>query len=80
MKVFLLMLTIFAVTGCAGANPDGMTTDELWSEYCTSDGHTKDARTGTTVETWDHDATTAGHGGVSVEDKLGPNPGPPRGC
>lgn len=80
MKFLLLILAVVVVTGCAGANPGDMTTDELWREYCASDGHARDPRTGTTVETWNDEATTAGHGGVSVEDKLGPNPGPPRGC
>jgi hypothetical protein len=80
MKLLLLIIAVFVVTACAGANPGEMSTQDLWNGYCASDGHTKDPRTGVTVEQWDDEATAAGHGGVSAEDKLGPNPGPPRGC
>jgi hypothetical protein len=59
MKLLLLITAIFVVTACAGANPGEMTTQDLWSEYCASDGHTRDSRTGVTVEQWDDEATAA---------------------
>ena len=80
MKTSLLLAVSIILCACSAANPGNRTTTDLWSDYCATEGHTKDPQTRTTVQRWDSDATTAGHRGISTDDKLGPNPSTPPGC
>lgn len=77
----LIILGAIMATGCA-SSPDEYGTEEAWREYCVSNAYQADLRTGVTVDSWDPDATTAGHRGTRTDDVLEPdvNQAPPRGC
>lgn len=80
--VFALTLAL-VLSACANPNPGGYDTADLMAEYCASAGpNGTTMNTQTTIHSWDHEATTAGHRGTVTNDTLEPdlNQAKPHGC
>ena len=76
------MVGTAVLLGACTTNPDAPGTDDLWRDYCATEGFQAEKNTRVTVQSWDPENTTAGHRGVSTDSVLEPdgaNP-PPRGC
>lgn len=80
MRYFLYTVLIFALAGCA--TPRGDTDLAAFeADYCNSAGSRQTtSNTNVTVQYWDDEATTAGHRGVLVDEKMQPDMATLRGC
>jgi hypothetical protein len=59
---------------CANPNPRGYDTEDLMADYCEGAGARQTtSNTQTTVQNWDHEATTAGHRGTLTDDVMEPD-------
>ncbi len=79
----LLLFSCLGLLACANPNPGGYDMEDLMADYCANAGPNRTtANTRTTVEHWDHEATTAGHRGTLTDDTLEPDPNQakPHGC
>lgn len=85
MRAFAIVALLLSIhlAGCAGTDPRGYGVEDLMAEYCADAGPRRTTpNTNTTVQHWDHEATTAGHRGTLTDDVMEPdlNQAKPHGC
>ena len=79
----LVLSVALMLCGCASGGSGAYGVEDLMADYCADAGPRRTTpNTNTTVQHWDHQATTAGHRGTLTDDVMEPdlNQAKPQGC